>query len=120
MGQERKPKGWYPLEFKRRAIALAREIGSSQAGPKLGIAADTLNVWIWLEDNGRKVTKQDTPEQRAAKLAERELQKLRRENEELKKANFILKEVAKVFSKDRSNSDLRRSLNSMVGKKSPK
>jgi len=112
MRREIKDKGWYSPEFKQRAIALAKEIGATRAGPKLGLRSDTLRVWIWLEANGNKMKKDDSPEVREAKLAQREIQRLKRENDELKKANYVLKEVASFFSKDRPNSSLRRSLNS--------
>jgi transposase-like protein len=120
MGRENNSKGWYPPELKKRAIALARDIGANNAGPKLGIAADTLRVWIWLEENGNKMSKQDTPEERALKLAQREVQKLKKENEELKKANFVLKAVSSFFPNDRLDSNSRRSKKSRNGKKPQK
>lgn len=112
MAKKSKRNGWYSSEFKQRAIALAQEIGTTHAAPKLGISSETLGKWVWRDANGKNMNKKDTVEAQAAILAAREIKKLKQEVEELKKANFILKEVASFFHKDRSTSDLKRSLNS--------
>jgi transposase len=115
-GMLRKGKyAWYPTEFRVRAIALGREIGPSRAGKRLGVDPGLLRKWIQGADLDLVMTKEDkltTEEKERAREDAKELQRLRRENEELKKANAILKEVAHFFSKDRSDLDSRRSLNS--------
>ena len=106
---------WYSPEFRERAIILGREIGASHAGEKLGVECSLLSKLIQGKDLGMTVNKDDSASaesKSAALAAAKEIQKLRRENEELKKANFILKEVATFFSKDPLQFDSRRSLNS--------
>jgi transposase-like protein len=108
-----KRKGWYARDFKQKAIDLAKEIGPEHAGPKLGIAAGTLRKWVWREENGQGMKKKlETPESQAMREAAREIQRLKKQNEELEKANFILRQVASFFPDDRFSADLKRSLNS--------
>jgi transposase-like protein len=106
--------GWYPAQFKERAIALGREIGCSHAEQKLGMEPSLLGKWI-REEELKQVVKKEKPSTEELELA-RELQRLKRENQELKQANTILKEIAHSFSKDRPNRALRRSLNSQKKK----
>jgi transposase-like protein len=98
-------------EFKEKAILLGEEIGCASAASKLGISAGLLYLWIRTNTKGNLMKKQSV-EARDALQAEREIRKLKRENEELKKANLILRELAKVFSKDPHDTSSRRSLNS--------
>lgn len=104
------------LEFRKRAIALAEELGASHAARRLGLKPNTLQTWVKRDAIGPRMKKKDTPEARAALLAELEIKQLRRENKELKQANLILKEVASFFSKDPLVSDARRSLSSTLAK----
>ncbi len=111
--KSKKQNSWYTEDFKQRAIALAEEIGVVSAAPKLGVNPNTLESWLWRRANRPRMSKKkDTPDARAAAEAQREIERLKRENEELKKANWVLKEVASFFSKDRSNSNLKRSFTS--------
>jgi len=83
----------YSPEFRQRAMALAKELGNtSEAARKLGIPKYTLSGWIWNESKS-----QDSPE---ALSTEEQLRQLQRENGELRKANFILKQAAAFFSQD--------------------
>lgn len=107
----------YSPEFKSRAIALAQEIGPDSAGPKLGIACSTLRRWVLAEIHGVRMSKLSSEEKAAARVAQKEIRKLKRENEELKKANWILRKVAEGFSMDRSNADLSRSETSSLNQK---
>ena len=103
---------WYKVEFKRKAVALGEEIGTTRAARKLGVGPDTLRMWIKRGVREVNMQRKNTPEAKAALEAANEIKKLKRENEELKKANLILRELASVFSKDRPNTDLEWSLNS--------
>jgi len=83
----------YSPEFRQRAMALAKELGNtSEAARKLGIPKYTLSGWIWNESQS-----QDSPQ---ALSTEEQLRQLQRENGELRKANFILKQAAAFFSQD--------------------
>jgi len=83
----------YSPEFRQRAMALAKELGNtSEAARKLGIPKYTLSGWLWSE--------RDKPAPGQDLSSEEQLRQLRRENEELKKANFILKQAAAFFSQD--------------------
>ena len=101
----------YTEEFRERAMALGEEIGVSRAARRLGITRDVLQSWVWQKNNGRRMKKKDTPEAKAALLAQQEIKRLKRENKELKMANLILREVPAIFTKDLLNSNLGRSLN---------
>lgn len=90
-------------------MALAEEIGAGSAAARLGLKPDTLSRWLWKHANGASMSKQDPPERTAALLAEREIRRLKREVEELKLANTILREIARPFSKDRPDSGSKRS-----------
>ena len=86
----------YGPEFKRRAVELAHELSSvGEAAKKLGIPKHTLYSWVRGKQEQPDVasTVQELP-------VEEQLRALRRENEELKKANHILKQAAAFFSQD--------------------
>jgi transposase-like protein len=106
--------GAFPHDFRLRAITLAEEIGVTETSRRLGVPYGMMRNWV--TQNAKGITmrgkKEKTPDERAAALAAAEIRRLKKENEELKKVNWILQEVAKVFSKDQLDSDLRRSLNS--------
>jgi transposase len=82
----------YSPEFKQRAVALAQEMDNiTEAARKLGVPKHTLYSWV----TGR------VPETAIPELPpEEQLRALRKENEELKKANYILKQAAAFFSQD--------------------
>lgn len=111
MGRKR-----YDADFKSKAVKLAEEIGCGRAGAILGVSARGLRIWKNDPLGGESMKKEVSPELKAALLdadeAKKELKRVKKENEELKTANLILKEVASVFSKDPSKSNLGRSLNS--------
>jgi len=88
----------YTLEFKQQALELAQQVGSvAEAARRLGIADSLLYNWksqfkISLDPKTKSVkTSMDETE---------ELRRLRKENEELKKTNYILKKAAAFFSQD--------------------
>lgn len=94
MGEKRRT---YPEELKRNALELVRTSGKSATAVArdLGIAAGLLNRWRREEEaegNGRKAfTGQGVPR-------DEEVARLRRENEDLREANEILKKAVAIFS----------------------
>lgn len=88
----------YTKEFKQQAIDLAASLGSvSAAAEQLGIPGN--NIYNWRVRDGLRPTGGKSAESLASSEAE-ELQRLRRENAELKKVNHILKAAAAFFSQD--------------------
>ena len=88
----------YESNYKAEAVKLARESSVRRAAQKLGISEYTLRNWVEAAkirpDNpfigsGRKYV----PSEEAEKIA------LRKENQELKHANEILKEALSFFVK---------------------
>lgn len=88
----------YNFEFKQQAALLAQQIGTRKAATQLGVNMSTLHSWkkssLKVEVNEKK---SDTNSKSAL---EAEIKKLQRENEELKKVNYILKRAAAFFSQD--------------------
>ena len=94
MGKNRK----YTQEFKEQAVRLAKQLGSNRAAAQqLGIS--DVNIHVWQNKDLKRQSKasayvspSETPEE--------EMKRLRQENEELKKVNYILKRAAAFFSQD--------------------
>ncbi len=88
----------YTLEFKQQALELAQELGSlAEAARRLGVSESLLYSW-----KGKFKVSLD-PKKKTVKSAmddAEELKRLRKENEELKKTNYILKKAAAFFSQD--------------------
>ncbi len=91
----KKGKRTYTVEFKRQAADLAIRTGVQKAADQLGVNVANIQRW-------KSETKKDSnSEQKTRKRdLEEALKQLRKENEELKKVNFILKKAAAVFSQD--------------------
>jgi len=89
----------YTREFRQQAIDLAASLGSAgQAAQQLGIPESNIHNWrsrMKLRPSGSGKL---GPE--AAPAGVEELERLRRENAELKKVNHILKAAAAFFSQD--------------------
>lgn len=85
----------YTSEFKQQAAALALKIGATRAADQLGV--NVVNVQRWAKES-KKSEKQESKKTKAG-LAD-EVQRLQRENEELRKVNHILKRAAAFFSQD--------------------
>ena len=83
----------YTPEFKQQAVALASRLGASRAAQQLGVNVGNLHHWK---------TKKEKPETKACAVQDvaEENRLLRKENEELKKVNYILKRAAAFFSQD--------------------
>jgi transposase len=93
----------YTAEFKRQAVALAKELGSApKAAERLGVPESNLHNWrVKLEAGERlKDGKGASASNQSAESSEEELNRLRRENQQLQKANYILKQAAAFFSQD--------------------
>lgn len=88
-----KKKRRFSIEFKQEAVRMVRDSGrpTSQVADELGIAQATLYEWVKTSGGStEKVT-----------FAERdELQRLRKENANLKMERDFLKKVSAFFAKD--------------------
>ena len=86
-------------EFKREAVRLAREPGMSlpRAAKDLGVHVNTVREWVRKVESG-KWQKEPGTELKSAEA--RELERLRRENAELKMERDILKKAAAYFAKE--------------------
>ena len=82
-------------EFREQALALAESCGSVvQAAAQLGIPAGSIYAW-------RAAKSEPKPQGPSLSLAEaEELERLRKEVTQLRKANQILKAAAAFFSQD--------------------
>ena len=95
----------YTLEFKRQAVQLAQELGSStEAATRLGISASNVHKWRTLVQTGalgggKAGVTVNSPQAPAVSLND-EVRRLQREVAELKKVNHILKAAAAFFSQD--------------------
>ena len=95
MKSKRRRKQHYTPEFRKRAVALVEELGSiTSVCKKLGIPHVTLHTWVTKVEGG------DEPAGPPKETPEEELRRLRKENNELQKANQILKAAAAFFSQD--------------------
>ena len=83
----------YTLEFKQQAAELAKEIGISQAALKLGVSVSAIRQW-------KKKAEESNSKPKSGMVLEEENRRLRKEVEELKKVNYILKRAAAFFSQD--------------------
>jgi len=94
MGQKRSYKQ-YPKEFKEEAVALVRDQGYSvpEAAKSLGVASNLLYRWKDQQEQltaGKGLTEDDRVE----------LQRLRKENKELRMEKEILKKASAFFAKE--------------------
>lgn len=88
----------YTKEFKIQALELVRQTGSfAEAARQLGIRDSLLHAW---KDRYNFSLDQKAKSAVESVADTEELRRLRRENEDLKKANYILKRAAAFFSQD--------------------
>ncbi|MBL7554333.1 MAG: transposase [Bdellovibrionaceae bacterium] len=94
----------YTPEFKEQSVRLAEELGSAKkAAEQLGIPEANIHNWrVKMINNTLKSTSAKVSvESKSVKISEdEEIKRLRKENEELKKVNYILKKAAAFFSQD--------------------
>lgn len=88
----------YTPEFKQEALELAQQLGSvAEAARRLGIKDTVLYNW----KNTFKISMDPKVKSVQSSIADaEELKRLRKENEDLKKTNYILKKAAAFFSQD--------------------
>lgn len=93
-----KPKRKYTNEFKIQALNLVKELGSyASAAKQLGVKDSVLHAWKKKYNYSIDLKSKNA----ATAIAEtEEVRRLRKENEELKKVNYILKKAAAFFSQD--------------------
>lgn len=89
----------YTKEFQIEALNLAKELGSySEAARRLGIGDAILHTWKKKYNFSTDIKFKKTAADAVSEAEE--LKRLRKENEELKKTNYILKKAAAFFSQD--------------------
>lgn len=96
VGPMKRPR--YPAEIRERAVRMVREIGEPGAIPRvarqLDIHPETLRSWIRKADVDDGLRPGLTTDERE------ELQRLRKENLELRRANEILKTASAFFARE--------------------
>lgn len=84
----------YTEEFKSQAVKLAAELGNTtEAARQLGIHDAIIHTWA--KKYGSTIIDKSPATAESA-----EIKRLKKENEELKKVNYILKRAAAFFSQD--------------------
>ena len=88
----------YTKEFKMQALELVNQLGSfSEAARQLGISDGILHNW---KKKFNFVMKKEAAKVASSNPESEEIKRLKKENEELKKVNYILKRAAAFFSQD--------------------
>lgn len=94
MGQKRSYKQ-YPKEFKEEAVALIRDQGYSVAEASKSVGVATNLLYRWKDQQEQNSLNQGLPEDERI-----ELQRLRKENKELRMEKEILKKASAFFAKE--------------------
>ena len=85
----------YSREFKYEAVKLGKEIGSPEAGRKLGVCPSNIRRWA-TELNPHPLKLQEmSPKEMKLKI-----KKLEKELSHMRKINDVLKKSVGIFSKD--------------------
>lgn len=86
----------YTEEFKKQAVKLAVELGNiTEAARQLGTNDGVIHAWM------KKYNVVASGKDKRVEFSEsEEIRRLKKENEELKKINHILKRAAAFFSQD--------------------
>jgi transposase len=95
----------YTPEYRANAVALAKEMGASNAAQQLRMPADTLYMWISRAKNGDLPLVQTPPDPKASlnlaervKELEKEVKVLKSENAQIMRENIILEDAAAFFA----------------------
>jgi transposase len=87
----------YTQQFKQETLELAKQLGSvAEAARQLGIKDGVL--YNWKAKSNFKIEKKS--EKSATTPESEEILRLKKENEELKKVNYILKRASAFFAQD--------------------
>lgn len=105
--EKRKPRT-YTEEFKKQAVQLAEDLGSAKkAAKQLGVPHANVHTWKVKLSSGQSLSRSNqknkiksAPPSSVSPGVEEENERLRRENAELKKVNYILKAAAAIFTRD--------------------
>ena len=83
----------FDQEFRDNAVkmALEKKVTQKQLAEDLGIGKSTLTSWIGAYKKGHKVVSGESPEQK-------EIRRLKRENDVLREERDILKKAMAIFS----------------------
>lgn len=85
----------YDKEFREQALKLSDEVGIRKASEQLGVVYGTLADWR------KKRVRNNNSKKEVANNPEDEIARLKKENNELQKANSILKDALGFFVEDR-------------------
>ena len=95
----------YTAEYRADAVKLAEEMGGNAAAKQLEIPADTLYTWISRAKNGDLPMSPISPDPKKSlnlvervKELEKEVTRLKSENNQIRKENRILEEAACFFA----------------------
>jgi|TARA_B110000879_G_scaffold205456_1_gene285880 transposase len=94
MGQKRSYKQ-YPKEFKEEAVAVVREQGYSAAEAAKSLGVATSLIYRWKDQQEQVLQGQGLADDEKV-----ELQRLRKENKELRMEKEILKKASAFFAKE--------------------
>lgn len=94
MGQKRSYKQ-YPKEFKEEAVAVVREQGYSAAEAAKSLGVATSLIYHWKDQQEQVLQGQGLADDEKV-----ELQRLRKENKELRMEKEILKKASAFFAKE--------------------
>lgn len=92
----------YETAFKEESVRLAQEIGTRRAAEQLGLSYHTLSGWRSSKQKhgSGAFVGSGHAHRSTSEISPRE-QELQRENDELRRANEILKDALGFFAKDR-------------------